>query len=93
MRKETQVSTHSIRAVRRTGTAADPSFMYNFEFTQWLVEMLKTILEVSLLEGSLISRVVLLSGCPDLLQGSMKWNYQDGGSFALPKDAAMLQFN
>lgn len=58
--------------VQRTGTAADPRFMYKFEFTHWLVEMSKIILEISLLEGSLISRVVLLSSSPDFLQGSMK---------------------
>lgn len=46
----------------RTGIAADPHFMYAFELSQWLVEMLKVILEISLIEGALISRVVLLNG-------------------------------
>lgn len=59
MRKDTQPSTHSPHTVPRTGTVAHPSFPYEFAFSQWLVEML-IILEVTLVQGTLLSRVVLL---------------------------------
>lgn len=49
------------------GTVADPSFMHGLEFSQWLVEMLKIILEISLVERSLTSRVVILNGFLDFL--------------------------